>query len=99
MVFTSTDKNKKILEKYTELWKEIKNQIKTISGDKFNFIEPMEYEKDFMKIRFESANDLPLGKVLNIPVMVLTGSVLQEDNAYYPQAFWYECVYKSLDKL
>ena len=47
----------------------------------------MEYEKDFMKIRFESANDLPLGKVLNIPVMVLTGSVLQEDNAYYPQAF------------
>ena len=47
----------------------------------------MEYEKDFMKIRFESANDLPLGKVLNIPVIVLTGSVLQEDNAYYPQAF------------
>ena len=87
MVFTSTDKNKKILEKYTELWKEIKNQIKTISGDKFNFIEPIKYKKDFMKFKFESANDLPLGKVLNIPVMVLTGSVLQEDNAYYPQAF------------
>ena len=59
----------------------------------------MEYEKDFMKIRFESANDLPLGKVLNIPVMVLTVFVLQEDNAYYPQVFLFECVYKSLDKL
>ena len=46
-VFASTDKNKKVLEKYKELWDETKNQIRTIRGGK-----PMKYGRDFMKIRF-----------------------------------------------
>ena len=32
LIFASTDKNKEALEKYTELWDEIKNQIETING-------------------------------------------------------------------
>ena len=32
LVFDSTDKNKEVLKKYTELWDEIKNEIETISG-------------------------------------------------------------------
>ena len=32
LTFASTDKNKKLLEKYTELWNEIKYRIKTING-------------------------------------------------------------------
>ena len=46
-VFASTDKNKKVLEKYKELWDETENQIRTIRGGK-----PMKYGRDFMKIRF-----------------------------------------------
>ena len=34
LIFASTDKNKKVLEKYTELWDEIKNQIGAKNGDK-----------------------------------------------------------------
>ena len=32
LVFDSTDKNKEVLKKYTELWDENKNEIETISG-------------------------------------------------------------------
>ena len=48
LIFASTDKNKEILEKYTKIWNEIQIQIKTIDGG-----EPIEYKKDFVKIRFE----------------------------------------------
>ena len=53
LVFSSTDKNKKVLEKYTELWYGIKNLIEKISGG-----ESGEYGKDFMKIIFNSDNNL-----------------------------------------
>ena len=67
MIFASTDKNKEVLENCTELWGKIKDQIKTISGDKV-----IEYKKDFMKIKFESNDDLPLSKILSIPVCMIT---------------------------
>ena len=34
LIFASTDKNKKVSEKYCELWDEIKNQVRTTSGGK-----------------------------------------------------------------
>ena len=81
LIFASTDKNKEILKKYTELWNEIDNQIKTINGG-----EPIEYKKYFMKIEFESDNDLRLGKISSTPNMIIfTGCVFQEDKKYYPQ--------------
>ena len=33
LVFDSTDKNKEVLKKYTELWDEIKTEIETIRDD------------------------------------------------------------------
>ena len=65
MVFALTDKNREVLENYKELWDEIKNEIEAIRGT-----EPIKYEKDLIKIRFESDDDLPLGTILNIPVCV-----------------------------
>ena len=34
LVFDSTDVNKEVLKKYTELWDGIKNEIETINGGK-----------------------------------------------------------------
>ena len=77
MIFGFTDKNKEALENYTKLWDEIKDQSE-ISGNK-----PTEYRKDFMKIKFKSDDNLPLGKILNIPVCIMAvTSVIQEDNNY-----------------
>ena len=95
LIFTSTGKNKKVLENYKELWDKIKNQIETITGG-----ELIEYKTDFMKIGFKSNDDLPLGKILSIPSMIIvTGSVLQEDNKYYPQVCLHECLYESVNEL
>ena len=79
LIFASTNKNKEALENYTELWNEIKDQIELISGNK-----PIEYKKDSMKIKLESDDDLPLGKILSIPVcVVIVRSAFQEYNNYY----------------
>ena len=88
-------RTKKYQEKYTELWDKIKNQIKTI-----NVSDPIEYKKDFIKTRFESDDDLPAGKTLSISgIIIVVGSVLQEDNKYYPQVCLHECLYESVGEL
>ena len=52
MVFT--DKNKEVLIKYTEPWNKIKNPIETING------KPDKFVKEFMKIKFNSGDDLSI---------------------------------------
>ena len=66
LVFDSTDENKEVLEKYTELWDGIKNEIETINGGKKG-----EYGKDFMKIKFNVDNNLPLNKPLFVIIGIL----------------------------
>ena len=57
--------------------------------------KPIEYGKDFMKIKSESVDDFPLGKILSIHVCIITvGSVFQEHNNYDPQVHLHECLYE-----
>ena len=93
LVFPFRDKNREALENYTELWHEIKDQIEAINGE-----NPIEHGKDFMNVRFKSNDDLPLSKILDIPVCIITvKSSFQEDNNYYPQVLLYECLYNHED--
>ena len=90
LVFTPTEKNKEALKNYKKLWKESKRQIKVINGD-----EPIKYKKDFLKIKFESVDNLPLGKTFSIPdIIIVAASVLEKDGKFYPQIFLDECTYK-----
>ena len=90
LVFASTCKNKEALKNYTKLWEETKRQIEVINND-----EPIKYRKDFMKIRFGSDDDLPLGKTFNVVDMITAvASVLETDGKYYPQIFLHECGYE-----
>ena len=92
LIFASADKNKEVFENYTGLWDEIKDQIEVIKA--INDVKPIKYEKDFMKIKFELNDDLPLGKILSIPVcIVAAGSIFEEYNNYYPQVYLHECLY------
>ena len=61
LAFASTDGNKEVLKEYTKFWDGIKNSIKTKNGGKEG-----EYKKDFMKIRFNSDNNFPLGKIFQL---------------------------------
>ena len=72
------------IRKLHRIWDEVKDQIELKGGNK-----PIEYKRDFMKIKFESDDDLPLGKMLNITVcLVIVRSVFQENYKYYPQFFY-----------
>ena len=62
--FASIDKNKEVLKKYTTPWDKIKKLIKCNSIETINGGKPGEYEKDFMKIKFNSDDNLPLIKIL-----------------------------------
>ena len=64
--FDSVDKNKEVLKKYADVWDGIKNKIKAINGDKENG-----YEKDSIKIKFNSEDDLPLNKLLKFHLMTI----------------------------
>ena len=66
LVFDSTDENREVLEKCAELLDGIKNEIKTINVSKEG-----EYEKDFMKIRFDAYDDLPLNKTLKLRILTI----------------------------
>ena len=77
-----------MLEKYTKLWDEIKYHIQTINTGK-----SIEYEKDYVKIRFSSDDDLPLNKMLKLHMLtIIVRSVFEEDRKYYPQVFLDECL-------
>ena len=82
-----------LLKKYTDVWDGIKNKIKTINGGKEN-----DYGKDYMNIKFDSNNDLPLNKPLKFHAMtIIIRSVFEEDDKFYPQLYLdyalYECTY------
>ena len=75
MILASTDKNKRALENYSELWDELKEQIELISSNKV-----IKCGKDFMRIKFESNDDLPLAKILSIPVCIIIIKSVFEEN-------------------
>ena len=90
LTLVSTDKNKEVLIKYTELWDKIENLIWKVNGGKAG-----EYKKDFIKIKFISDDNLPLNKILKLHNMtIVIRSIFQEDVKYYPQFFKNECLYE-----
>ena len=77
LIFASTNKSKEILEQYTELWDGIKNLIEKVNN------KPGEYEKNFMKIKFNWDDNLHLNEMLTLHnLRVIVRSVFQEDGKY-----------------
>ena len=90
LIFDSTNKNKEVLKKYTQLWDGIKNEIVTINGGK-----PGEYKKDSIKIKFSSDDNLPLNETLKLHNRtIIIRSVFEEDGKFYPQIYLDECLYE-----
>ena len=60
LIFTSTDEIKGVLKNYPELWNKSKQLIKKLN-DKSG-----KYKKDFIKIKLNSDDNLPLNKILKL---------------------------------
>ena len=83
-------KTKKNFKKYADVWDEIKNKIIAIDGDKQN-----DYGKDYMKIKFNSDDDLLLNKLLKFHLMtIIIRCVFSEDGRFYPQLFLDDTLYE-----
>ena len=90
LVFDSTDENKEVLKKYTELWDGIKDEIETINGSKKS-----EYGKDFIKIKFNTDDNLPLIKPLQLYLLtIIVTCIFEEDGKLYPQLYLDDCLYE-----
>ena len=89
LVFDSTDENKELLKKYSDAWNGTKNKIKEVDDSE------CDCEKDYMEIRFNSDDNLPLNKPLKFHLMTITiRSVFEEDGRLYPQLFLDDALYK-----
>ena len=83
LVFDSMNENNEVLKKYKELRDGIKNEIETINDSK-----KAEYDKDFMKIKFDTADNLPINKTLKFHNMaILARSVFEVHGKFYPQLY------------
>ena len=90
LILDSTNKQIYKFYKYAQPWDGINHKIVTINDGK-----PGEYGKYFMKIKFNSDDNLPLNKLLKLHNMtIIIRSVFKEDGKFYPQVFLDECFYE-----
>ena len=60
-------------------------------------LDALEYDKDYMKIKFEGNNTFPTDKGVNIhlPTIVIR-AIFAKDGKYYPQLFLDDGLYKNV---
>ena len=89
LTLVSTNESKEKIKKYEELWVKIRDLIRSITKNLDD------YDKKYMKIKFDSDDNLPLNKTIEIIlVTIVVIAVFHENNKYYPQDFLDECLYK-----
>ena len=66
LVLDDVDENKEISKKDEEVWEGVEKEIETINGG-----ENIEYWKDFLKIWFESNDDLSLNKPTKLRLLTM----------------------------
>ena len=78
-----TDRNSEVLKKYSEVWNGIKYCIEKVNDSGLG-----EFVKDYMKIKFDSDDDVLLNKQLQFPtITVIIRNIFEKDDKYYPQRF------------
>ena len=54
-----------------------------------------DFDDKYMKIKFNSDDELSLNKMIDIPSMIIAiRAVFYKNTKYYPQVFLDECLYK-----
>ena len=89
IIFDSTHQNKEIRKKYNDVWNGIRDKIKEVN------IGECDYEKDYLKIKLNFDDNLPLNKPLIFHNMTITmRSAFEEDGKLYPQLFLDDSLYE-----
>ena len=78
-----------VFKKHVDIFESIKNKVTEKTWD------AVEYDKDYMKIKFESNNILPASKDVNIRMAtIIIRAILVQDGKYYPHLFLDDGLYK-----
>ena len=86
LMLIPTNEIKEKIKKYEEPWINIRDLITKNSDD---------YDEIYIKIKFNSDDELPPNKAIEIPTMAIVArAIFLENNKYYPQVFLDECLYK-----
>ena len=73
-----TDSNSEVLKKYAEVWIGIKDQIKKLNNGLVG-----EYGKGYMKIKFDSDDNLPLNRMLKFRILtIIIRTIFEKDDKY-----------------
>ena len=82
-----------VYKKLVDIFKSIKNKITGKTWD------TVEYDKDYMKIKFESNNIFPTDKDVNIHIAtVIIRAIFAKDSKYYPQLFLDNGLYRNVSR-
>ena len=80
-----------VYKKLVDIFESIKNKITEKAWD------VVEYDNDYMKIKFECNNIFPADKDGNIHVAtIVIRAIFAEDHIYYPQLFLDDGLYKNV---
>ena len=84
-----TNKSKEKNKKYEEIWDKIRNLIRSITKNSYD------YDEKYIKIKFNSDDKLPLNKTIKTPSMaIVVRAIFYESNKYCLQVFLYKYLYK-----
>ena len=81
--------NADVLKKFANIWKSIRAKIEENTGG------IVQYHKDYMKIKFESNDNLPIDNIVNMhQVTIIIRSVFAQNGKFYPQLFLDDGLYE-----
>ena len=79
------------IQKYQEVFDRLKEIIKNIN----DYGQPIKYDDNYIKIKFNTDDNIPLNKIIYLPTITITiRSVTKKDDKYYPQLFLDDCLYE-----
>ena len=82
LIFSSTEKNRIMLENYLNIFDNIAEQIELMIDDN------IQHNKDLLKIKFKANDGLPFNEEINIPICgINVSSIFKQDDEYYSQVF------------
>ena len=85
-----THNNNDVLVNFEEVWRGIEDQIKKINNGSV-----IKYAEDYIKIKFDSNDNLPLNEILKFRVLtIIIRNTFEKDGKYYPQIFLDDCLYE-----
>ena len=78
-----------VLKKFANVWKRIRAKIEENTGG------IVQYDKNYMRIKFESNDNLPTDKIVNMhSIVIIIRSVFAQNDQFYPQLFLDDALYE-----